>query len=119
MKLNKEELQEIMETVGTVLGQADAFLTAGEEIVKTAKPTLTKALKLLLKTGIDVRKEMEKELAELSKIKAQALYRDYKNYTEAGFGKTEAFKLILASIKPVNFSETLNKASSLAKKDKR
>ncbi len=118
MKLDKEELKEIMETVSTVLGQADAFLAAGEGIVKTAKPTIAKALKLLLKAGIDIRKEMEEELAELSKIKAQTLYRDYKNYTKVGFGKTEAFKLILASIKPINFSEMLSKASSSVKKDK-
>lgn len=118
MKLDKEELQKIMETVGTVLGQADVFLAAGEEIVETAKPAIAKALKLLLKAGIDIRKEMEKELAELSKIKTQALYRDYKNYAQAGFGKTESFKLVLASIKPINFSEMLSKASSSVKKDK-
>ncbi len=116
MKLDKKDLQEIMETVGDVIGQADTYLTAGEGIVEAAKPAITKALKLLARTGIDVRKEMEKELAELSKIKAQALYRDYKNYANAGFGKTEAFKLVLASIKPINFSEMLSKASSSVKK---
>lgn len=116
MKLDQEDLQEIVETVGDVIDQADAYLAAGEGIAKTIKPAVAKALKLLMKTGIDIRKEMEKELAELSKIKAQALYRDYRNYTKAGFRKTEAFKLILASIKPINFSEILSKAPSSIKK---
>lgn len=108
MQSDENVLQEIMK----IIDQADTYLAAGEEIAKIAKPVIIKALKVLVNMGIDICKEMKEEMAELSKIKAQVLYRDYNNYVDAGFGKTEAFKLVLVSIKPIDFSEVLSKVSS-------
>ncbi len=111
MKLGKAELAQLM----AFLGQADQYLDAGEEIVKGAKPTVVRALKLLLNTGLDVADDLDKELNRLSAWLAKDKRRIYQNYVEVGFTPEQAFSLVLASVKSENFTEVLKKSNVLSR----
>jgi hypothetical protein len=71
-------------------------------------------LKVVVKTCIDVRRRLEPELAAHSMVATQAIHRDFVNYQKAGFTKTQAFALVLAAVKPSNFTEILTNASKSA-----
>jgi len=109
MKLGKEDLTKLM----ALLGQADEFLDLGEDALKSAKPTVVRALKLLLNTALDIGDDLEKELNRLSAMTAKNKWRAYQNYVKFGFTAEQAFSLVLASVKPVNFTEMLNKSNVL------
>lgn len=111
MKLGKAELAELM----TLLGQADEYLDIGESIVKGAKPTVVRALKLALNTILDVGDDLEPEMTRLSTVTSKSKWRNYQNYTNAGFTAEQAFSLVLASVKPVNFTEMLDTKKILGK----
>ena len=116
MKIKEGELSEIVGAVTGFLANADEYLAAGEQIVSAVEPSVIKALKLLIKTLNEVRSNLEPELALNSLLGAKAMHRDYKNYEKAGFNKNQAFALVLASVKPFNFTELVNSASSSVQK---
>ncbi|MDP3999103.1 MAG: hypothetical protein Q8P76_00725 [bacterium] len=111
MKLGKAELAELI----ALLAQADEYLDLGEGMVKGAKPTVVRALKLVLNTALDVGDDLGPELARLSAMTAKNKRRAYTDYAAAGFTAEQAFSLVLASVKPVNFTEMLNKSNVLSR----
>lgn len=108
--MEKEDLEELVGEVYKALKNADDYLAVGEQIVSTAKPALVKALALLLGTFNDVRKDLGPQLAKHSSLSAKALHRDYRNYVAVGFTKDQAFKLVLAAIKPLSFTDGIGGA---------
>lgn len=110
MPFNKDDLNYFMEELSEALERSDEYLAAGEIIVGTVKPVLVKAIKILCNAGIDIREEMEPEIARMSIITAKAMHRDYKNYIKAGFTKVQAFNLTLtglASTKQFDFGQLM------------
>ncbi len=107
MEISKEELVELMGKLSEVLESADAYLKAGEKVVESLRPMASRALIILLKTLNEVRKNLESQLEVSSFLSAKAQRRDFTNYMKVGFTKDQAFKLVLASIKPFDFAEVL------------
>ncbi len=112
MKISKEELAELMGELSEILESADAYLKAGEKVVESLRPTVGKALKILLKALNETHKDLMPELEVNSLLGAKAKRRDFTNYVEVGLSKDQAFKLVLASIKPLNFTEALTVINS-------
>lgn len=108
----KSDTEEILTEVMKALENADQYIAAGEMVIGAAKPPLIKALGILLDTLADIRVELESKLERNSFLSAAALHRDYKNYLDVGFTKDQAFKLVLAAIKPINFGELLGQAAN-------
>jgi hypothetical protein len=115
-RLEKSEAEEIVGEVLAALQNADKYVALGEAVVNAAKPALTKALAILVGTISDIRHDLEPQLDKMSALGASALYRDYQHYVEAGFTKDQAFRLVLAALKPFSFSEMLSAAASNAAK---
>jgi len=111
----KSDAEEIVAAILGALENADQYLTLGETVVNQAKPALTKVFAILLDTFSGLRESLEPQLDKMSALSAKALHRDYKHYVAAGFTKEQAFKLVLAAIKPFNFGEVLTSAASNAK----
>ena len=114
--MDKDDLKDLLEELGEGLKVFDACMMLAEQAVGDLKPRATKTLVLLLTTLADIRDDLEPQLARSSNTHAKALYRDYANYTKAGFSKQQAFQLVIASIKPLNFMELLKSAANGAGK---
>lgn len=112
MKLSKEELSELMEELSETLKSADVYLEVGDKAIESLRPVVSRALRILLKALIETHKDLEPELAVSSFLGAKAKRRDFTNYVKAGFTKEQAFSLVLASIKPINFTEVLKGVNS-------
>lgn len=106
MKLSAQDLSLLL----GFIGEADKYLDVGEEMVKKAKPTVVRALKLALKTIVDVADEMRPELNRLAVITAASKWQSYHSYIRAGFTPEQAFSLVLASVKPVEFTKQLGES---------
>lgn len=107
---NLEEEQEKMEVLLKVeesVELARAYIPLGKAIIDGSKGEVIDIIKLLMSIGIEVRKGLKDELEDISKLNAEAKMRDFKNLTTAGFDEEQAFKIVLATIKPVNFAEIL------------
>ena len=115
MKLSREDLTEVMEELGEVLESAGDYLDMGDKAVESLRPILSKALRILLEAWNDTYSELEPELEVSALLKAKALRRDYTSYVRAGFSKNQAFTLVLASVKPVNFTEIMRGVASATK----
>lgn len=122
MQLDKEDLKELAESLGEAIENIDIYVAAGQllldngkEIVQKCRPLLAGVVKELIKLGIDLEGDIKPQLMALSLLKAKSRFRDYQNYKKAGFSATQAFVLVLASIKPINFSEILSSASKSLK----
>jgi hypothetical protein len=120
MRFSKDDLEELLENLDDVLESADACLEAGDKTVESLRPVLSKALKILLKALNDTNMDLEPELEVFSSLKAKGMRRDYSNYVKAGFSKDQAFTLVLASVKPANFTVTeILKSASRSIPDKK
>ncbi len=108
MKFDAEEIAEAVAEIGEALQDADKYVAVGKALVVASQPILVDVLKTVIKTYVDVRGELEPELAAHSVLATKAIHRDYQNYQKAGFTKAQAFALVLAAVKPVNFSEALS-----------
>ncbi len=116
-----EELEELLKKSGfrsdkldEILMMVDMGLAIGGEVAEKVKPRIVKAIKILLESGLDIRKDLGPELEQLSIIKAKRHFSYYKNLIKAGFKKGEAFKLLLAEIRPISFNEQLGNAVKMA-----
>ncbi len=107
MKISKEELPELIEELSEILESADVYLGAVERVVESLGPAISRALKILLEALNKTHIDLEPELNMCATLKAQAMRRDFTSYVKAGFTKDQAFKLVLASIKPFSFAEVL------------
>ena len=74
MKIDAEELVEIVEEIGEVLQDADKYVAVGKTLVVAAQPVLVDVLKTLVKTYTDVRRELEPELAAHSVVATQMIH---------------------------------------------
>ena len=118
LESEESEAEEIATQVLAMLKNADLYLALGEKVISEAKPKLVKALGVLIAAAAHVRSELEPQLGDLSVVSALALRRDYENYVKAGFTRDQAFKLIMATIKPINFGEALSTAGRIAQSSK-
>lgn len=91
--------KDFLDYLPEILTMVEMFLPVGEKVIQEAGPTLVKIIKLALKAGIDVYKDLEEERREMMKLGAKALYEKYDALDKAGFGKVNALKLIMAGIK--------------------
>lgn len=98
-----------------ILKDGDSYLEVGDELARVVKPLFGKALKILLTTGLDIYDDLNPEFVRISALKAKGLRNDYDNYRKAGFTKEEAFKLVIASIKPINFTEIIKNTTQSIK----
>jgi hypothetical protein len=106
-----EEEGGFLDALPGMLMMAKVFLAMGEGVADQVRPVAVDAVKLLCKVGIDVYKDLENERKEMVAMGAKAKYAKYSAYVDAGFSRGDAFKLVLAEIKPVNFTEALNKVT--------
>ena len=102
----------LMEELSEMLKSADVYLEVGDKAVESLRPVISKALRILLGALIETYNDLEPELEASSSLGAKAKRRDFTNYVKAGFTKEQAFTLVLASIKPVNFAEVLKSVNS-------
>ena len=98
---------------------AQNYLPFAKKIVNITKDELGDTVAILLDLVIGITEKMEPELAKLSKIKAKALFRDYSNLNDAGFSKSQAFKIILAQIKPIIFTDIISTMANTASNTKK
>ena len=109
MRIDKDDIEEVVEEISEAFQDADQYLAIAKGIIEIGKPVAVDVLKVVVKTLTDIRCGLEPELAAQSLASAKATHRDFMNYKEAGFTEEQAFTLVLAAIKPVNFSEMLTK----------
>ena len=64
----------------------------------------------MVQAYIDLSQSLGPEINIISEQSAQRTYAQFQNYTNAGFSKKEAFALVLAAMKPVNFTENISNA---------
>jgi len=112
----QEQLERLsaVENVEKVLNETHQYIPLVKDILGKFKGDLSIVIKLLVNAGIDIAKDLDGEISTISKMSAKRLFQGYKDLRSAGFTKDEAFRIILAKIKPINFSEILNQTSRSA-----
>ena len=117
------EIQEEIEKI-TCLVQADAvakeikkYIAMFRDYAKANQEEVADVIRLLLNLVIFMRKNLEPELAEISKLGAQALFRDCKNLKDSGFKHGDAMSVVLARIaKSAGFTKFITDAASVVSK---
>jgi len=109
--VHKEEWEMVVTEIEKILKKADAYIAVGKALLATGQPAITDVLRTMVKLRTDICSDLEPELAADSVVATRALYRDYKNYQNAGFTKAQAFALVLARVKPASFGEAIQNIS--------
>lgn len=99
------------ENAERILDEVHQYIPLVKDIFGKAKGDLSVIIKLLVNAGIDIAKDLDGEISTISNMSAKMMFRGYKDLCEAGFKRHEAFRIILAKIKPINFSEAIQQAS--------
>lgn len=121
----KKEMTEIGKEIGklALLAQAEEFaeeargyISLAKSLVDSNKKEAAEAIRVLLGLFVDIRNDLEPELAKFSKIRAEADFRDFTNLTKAGFTEHYAFQILLARIKPAAHVSSALQGASAAEK---
>ena len=107
LKAEMEKL-EALAAIEQAVSQVKSFLPVAKYAVDSFKGEVAEILTNLVGALIDVREGLDDQLARLSQISAHSRFRQFEHYKTEGFTKEQAFMLVLAQIKPVNF-EAVNK----------
>lgn len=91
------------------------FLPLGEHTAAKTREELVNLIKILLNELISGRENLEKELNQLSVIRSNALYREYRNLTKAGFDEDKAWQWILTKSSPLGIIEIIKSFPSVIK----
>ena len=111
LKAEIEKFQ-VLAAIEATVNQFKSFLPVAKYAIDSFKGEVAEILTNLVSALIDVREGLDEPLARLSKLNAHDLYRKFTDHQEAGFSKEQAFTLVLAGIKPVNFSEVVSKSAT-------
>ncbi len=112
----QEQLERLsaVESVENVFNEIHQYIPLAKDIFGKAKVDFSIVIKMLVNAGIDIAKGLDGEISTISKLSAKRLFQGYEDLCKAGFTKDEAFRIILARIKPINFSEILNQTNRSA-----
>jgi len=113
MDINMQELLMLARMATT---EADELESQARELLEEGRPLLARALKLVFGSGMDLLDDMDEEVQRLQAMKAKNTFRQYQEYAMAGFSKEQAFTMVLASIKPTDFSDLAKSVGEGAKR---
>ncbi|MEK7072149.1 MAG: hypothetical protein AAB969_01110 [Patescibacteria group bacterium] len=122
IELEMEKL-EIIQQIEEKMKIAKALMPIGKFAIDGFKGEVGEIISELMSALLDVRENIDGQLARLSQIKANGLFRQYAYLKGAGFNGEQAFMLTLASVHPINWSEMAQRTSqsatsaSLSKRD--
>jgi hypothetical protein len=85
------------------------YIPFAKELIDNNRDDLVQIIKLMVNAFLDIVDGLNEETSRFSKFRAGCLFTDFTNLKSAGFNEDQAFAIVLARIKSMDYIDILQK----------